>query len=475
MTPHLIDIDWPDFGVPDLPPAVTLAEMRGRMAAIRAAMGARGLDRLVIYGDREHAANMTWASGFDPRFEEALLIIGREGEGEWPDGGSAGGSAVLAAGNECLSYTAISPLVVAGDIRTVLCPSLSLISQPRTGGMRLSDMLAGQISAGMRVGTVGWKYYGADEVADPAGAVELPAVLVDMLRALAGPGQVVNATDLFMHPGYGLRAVVSVDEIARMEFSNHMAAKAVQRMAFALREGMVDFAAVAAGQVGGLPLNCHLTFATGARDAMGLTGPSGQTIGLGRQISFNVAHWGSNICRAGWVARSEADLPQTAQGYLAGFAGPYVAGLSQWFSMMRPGVAGGAVWAQVQADLPFAIFGIFLNPGHLIGDDEWMSSPIYEGSDLPLRSGMAMQCDVIPAHPAWGSTRMEDGYIIADAALISALAAAHPGVLARMRARQGFMRDVIGLDVPDGLLPLADTCGIVAPFLLAPRRVIALR
>jgi hypothetical protein len=37
------------------------------------------------------------------------------------------------------------------------------------------------------------------------------------------------------------------------------------------------------------------------------------------------------------------------------------------------------------------------------------------------------------------------------------------------------MRDTIGIDVPDCLLPLADTCGIVAPFLLDPSQVIALR
>jgi hypothetical protein len=37
------------------------------------------------------------------------------------------------------------------------------------------------------------------------------------------------------------------------------------------------------------------------------------------------------------------------------------------------------------------------------------------------------------------------------------------------------MRDVIGLDVPDTLLPLADTCGIVAPYLFDPGQVITLR
>ena len=45
---------------------------------------------------------------------------------------------------------------------------------------------------------------------------------------------------------------------------------------------------------------------------------------------------------------------------------------------------------------------------------------------------------------------------------------------ARCDARAAFMRDVIGMKVPDCLLPLADTCGIVAPYLLDPELVVAL-
>jgi hypothetical protein len=87
---------------------------------------------------------------------------------------------------------------------------------------------------------------------------------------------------------------------------------------------------------------------------------------------------------------------------------------------------------------------------------------------------MAMQCDVIPWSDAFASTRMEDGYVIADADLSAALAAAHPAVADRVGRRRAFMRDAIGLDVPETLLPLADTCGVLAPFLLAPRRLLAL-
>lgn len=451
-------IDWPDHGTPDLPPAFTLREAETRLKAVRSAMVAAGYAALVIYGDREHAANLHWLTGFDPRFEEAVLVVTE-------------GDALLIAGNECLAYTHVSPLVAAGRVRTGLCASLSLPSQPR-GTRRLWEWLEETVPVGARVGAIGWKWYGPDELqpgSDPALALDIPAFLADPLRQRAG--RVENATELFMHPGHGLRARVDVDDIARLEFSNHMAAIALKRMVFAFQEGMTDFAAVEVARMGGLPLGCHVTFAMG--ETPGLSGPVGDRIRRGVPASFNIAHWGSNICRAGWMARGEADLPASASGYLEEFVFPYTRAMSDWCALMQPGVAGGAVWAMIHDRLP-AEFGIALNPGHLIGLDEWMSSPIMLDSGIPLASGMAMQMDVIPAHPRWGSTRMEDGYVIADDGLREALTRQHPNAARRCAMRAEFMRRVIGMEVPDSLLPLADTCGLIAPWLLDPAQVVVL-
>lgn len=452
-------LDWPDNGTPDLPPGFSLTEAETRLAAVRGAMAQAGYAALVIYGDREHAANLHWLTGFDPRFEEAVLVVTE-------------GDALLVAGNECLAYTAVSPLVAAGRVRTGHCASLSLPSQPRGSGRRLWEWLEDTVPTGAKVGAAGWKWYGADELppgADAALALDIPAFLADPLRQRAG--RVENATGLFMHPGFGLRARVTVDDIVRLEFSNHMAASALKRMVFALQEGMTDFAAVEAARIGGLPLGCHLTFAMGGTP--GLSGPVGDRIARGKPASFNIAHWGSNICRAGWMARGEADLPASAAGYLDEFVFPYARAMSNWCGMMRPGVTGGAVWAMIDDRLPER-FGITLNPGHLIGLDEWMSSPIMPGSEIALASGMAMQMDVIPAHPGWGSTRMEDGYVIADEALRGDLARRHPNAARRCAARAEFMRRVIGMELPASLLPLADTCGIIAPWLLDPAQVVVL-
>ena len=109
--PGTIRIDWPEHGTPDVPPGLTLPELTTRLAALRAAAAARGYRAIVVYGDREHAANIHWLTGFDPRFEEAVLIITAD-------------DALLLAGNECLPYTGAG----GGDPDGALCVAVVAIA-----------------------------------------------------------------------------------------------------------------------------------------------------------------------------------------------------------------------------------------------------------------------------------------------------------------------------------------------------------
>ena len=71
---RLAAIDLPDFGMPD--DHARAARRRSTPTASSAsasAMRGRGFDRLVVYADREHSANLSYLTGFDPRFEEAIL------------------------------------------------------------------------------------------------------------------------------------------------------------------------------------------------------------------------------------------------------------------------------------------------------------------------------------------------------------------------------------------------------------------
>jgi hypothetical protein len=213
---------------------------------------------------------------------------------------------------------------------------------------------------------------------------------------------------------------------------------------------------------------------TGDTHHLGLASPRGATIRRGDRFATNLSYWGSNSCRAGWVASSAGDLPSDAQDYVGDFAAPYFEAIGEWYSLLRIGTPGDVLARLIDERLPFERFGITLNAGHLIHLDEWLSSPIYPGSDLPLRPGMAIQVDIIPSSPVYFSTRMEDGVVLAGDSLRAELQAGYPDCYARCQQRRGFMSDVLGFDLPEEVLPLANIPAIVPPFFLEPNVVFAL-
>ncbi len=458
----LSDIEWPDFGIGERPANISLMEFQGRLDAIRSEMAKRDYSHLLIFGDREHFANVAWACNIDPRFEEAMLIVRLD---EKP---------LILVGNECEGYLPHSPLYQNGDMRAELYQPFSLLDQGRDNSRTLATIFADEgMDKNSNVGAVGWKYFTEQEDLSASHALDIPSFIADAARNICGYSQVTNATDMFMHPGHGFRSVVSVDEIAIFEHSNIKTSEAVKRILFGMRDGMTDHEIAKFVEWDGEPLGCHPTFASG--ELPGLCGPQGRTLTKGDVFSFNVCYWGSNICRAGWVAKNETDLPPEAQDYIDAFAGPYFEAMADWFSKMRIGATGDSLHKAIYDVLPFHQFGIFLNAGHLIHLDEWVSSPIYEGSSLPIRSGMMFQVDVIPSSAVYGSTRMEDGIVIADKELRSALKSKHPECYDRCQKRRDFMIDVLGFELPDEILPLSNIPAIVPPWFLSPTQVFTLK
>lgn len=53
--------------------------LRERLKRVLLGMRQQGLDALIIYSDKEHGGNFDYLSGFIPRFEEALLIVAKNG------------------------------------------------------------------------------------------------------------------------------------------------------------------------------------------------------------------------------------------------------------------------------------------------------------------------------------------------------------------------------------------------------------
>ena len=246
-------------------------------------------------------------------------------------------------------------------------------------------------------------------------------------------------------------------------------------MVMGLREGMTDFDACRLLGYNGLPLCCHPTFVTAATRDRGLSGPIGAVLRRGDPFAGNFGYWGSNTCRAGWLVREESELPQDARDFVPAFAGPYFEAMGDWFRLLRTGTTGDALYHAIQDKLPFDRFGIVLNPGHLIHWDEWLSAPVYAGSTIVLKSGMAIEADVIPSSKTYFSTRLEDSYALADAGLRLELERRYPACLKRCQARRRFMMETLGFELSEEVLPLSNMCGIAPPFYLRPERILTLR
>jgi hypothetical protein len=460
---RLTEIQWPDFGSGPIPAAPSLAEISGRIDSAREAMEKQGLTHLVVYADRECFANLTYLINFDPRFEEALLVMDRTNP------------PLLLVGNECEARLPVSPLYAAGKLRSERYQPLSLLDQPRERSRQLKDIFSEEgINNRSRVGCVGHKYFSDQEHPDGEHTLDIPSYIADTLRSLAGTQNVVNATAIFMHPAHGLRATCSPAEIAFFEFANVLASEGMKRVLLGVEDGIRDFDLAKKYEYNGFPLNCYICMVTGENRHLGLSGPTGTIIRRGTPLVTNLAYWGSNICRGGWVVKEDGELPGTAQGYAEGFAGPYFAAVAGWISKLKVGTPGGELYDHIHDRLPDQDFGIYLNPGHLIHYDEWVSSPVYKDSKLEIRSGMYMQTDIIPSSEKYFTANMEDGLIIADRTLRDELRNRYPECFARCQKRRDFMINTLGIGVPEEVLPLSNIPSLLPPFFLNPNLVFTL-
>jgi Xaa-Pro aminopeptidase len=457
MAPNvrLAEVTLPDFGRPASTPEVPAPIYRARLERLRQRMEERAYDRLVVYADREHSANLAYLTGFDPRFEEAILVVGDDTE-----------PAILV-GNECYGMAGATPL----PMRRELYQDLSLPGQPRDRSRPLSDILAGEgVTDGTRVGVVGWKPYADRSMLD------VPSVLADELRALTGSrGTVENAVDLFIDPSDGLRVTNEVDQLAVMEAAACRTSDGVRSVLAGMRPGMRERDAVALLGWDGSPLSCHLMLTAGPRAALGLLSPGDRPIERGDPFTVAFGIWGALNCRAGFVVEDAAELPDGIGDYVERLVGPYFTAVAEWYRELHIGQTGGAMHEIIDRHLGDPFFGIFLNPGHQIGLDEWVNSPIRPGSDIELRSGMAFQVDIIPATGTpYFTTNIEDGIALADGSLRDAFARDYPDAWRRVQARRQFMADIIGIELHPDVLPFSNIPAVLPPFLLRPDRVMTM-
>ena len=459
---ELAELHLPTFTAATVEPKLPAATYRQRLQSLIERATSAAYDNFVVYGDREHFGNITFVTGFDPRFEEALLVIDVHQPSKKPK---------LLVGMEGFGFVHVSPIV--SDFEVVLYQPFGLLGQDRTQSDALADILAAAgIKKGNRVGVAGWKHYSVVETPTPKTWLEIPAYIVDTLRELAGEHALIeNANGILMDSTDGLRAYNDVDQLAIFEYAGTHTSQALRNVLFGLRPGMTEYEVVGLMGLQGMAQSCHLMLASGPRASLGMDSPSARVIERGDQFTNAFGVWGCLNARAGFVVEEAAELPEEIQDYVEKLVAPYFKAIVEWYEHIGIGVTGGELYDIIHNRIGDPFFGVKLNPGHLIHLDEWMNSPIYKGSSEKLHSAMAIQVDVIPGTETnYFTTNIEDGIALADEALRAEFASKYPEAWERIQARRTFMIDVLGIQIKPEVLPFSNIPAYLPPFLLAPHK-----
>lgn len=92
-----------------------------------------------------------------------------------------------------------------------------------------------------------------------------------------------------------------------------------------------------------------------------------------------------------------------------------------------------------------------------------------------LASGMIFQIDIIPAVPGYAGVSAESTVALADAGLREQIAHEYPQLWARINARRTYLKDELGIQVGEDVLPLCSTVGYLRPYLLDHSCALAVR
>ena len=225
-----------------------------------------------------------------------------------------------------------------------------------------------------------------------------------------------------------------------------------------------------------MPLSCHVMLTAGPRATLGLLSPSDRADRARRPVHDRVRDLG-RADLPGRLRRRGCGRPPGRHRRLrrAPRRARTSRAVAEWYEALHVGQTGGTLQAIIDRHLGDPFFGIFLNPGHQLHLDEWVNSPVWPGSTVELRSGMAMQVDIIPATGTpYFTTNIEDGIALADATLRAEFAARYPAAWQRIEARRRFMVEALGIDLHPDVLPFSNIPAYLPPFLLRPDRVMTM-
>ncbi|MEK6190501.1 MAG: M24 family metallopeptidase [Carnobacterium alterfunditum] len=435
------------------PKSVTLTDetMNSRKKRFLAQMHHHSIDTAIVYADREHGANFEYFTGFIPRFEEACLVIHANGESH------------LLLGNENVKMATHSRI----KANPVHVPFFSLPNQPMAGEKTLDHYFKeSHIAPDAKIGIIGWKLFTSKQY-NNSDLFDLPFYIIDsLMNYVTNRNQLQNFTFSLLSPKAGLRTTYNANEIAHYEYGASLAGiamfRAIQEISVGKSEKEIGSLLAQHGQ----PNSVTTISATGQRFTNAILYPRDKTISLTDNYALTVGYKGGLSSRAGFVISSEAQLPENQKDYLEKVGKPYFKAYATWLETITIGISGDEFYTKIQEVFPSEIYGWSLNPGHYTADEEWLSSPFYKGSEAIIQSGQLLQIDMIPSVPGFTGASCEEPIALADKTLRTELSQQYPEVWERIQARRTYIKEVIGIQFSDDILPLSDTVAFYTPFFL---------
>ena len=443
---------------------LTVEDYLARLSVFRAAMKKRGVDVAVVYGDREHFANIEYLCAYDCRFEESLFIV------------PVDATPTLLVGNEGMAYSYIVPY----PINREYYGNFSLQGQPLGKDENLAGILSrAGVSPGVSVGVCGYKYFKAGTMPENTDRIfDLPMYIMNEIFRAAGEKNVVNTTSLLTGLEDGIRLrVYSAREIAKAEAAACRSAAVVQRMLKALKPGVSEYALSEQAGAGFAPWVMFPMVNFGDKHvSLGLGSPSDdKKLAEGDPCGICYGIRGCLTARVGLAVKDEGAMKRALGDYLYSFYGKFFEAMCNWYKTLRIGVTGNELHWAVHNIIGGPEFGVTLNAGHYTGADEWVNALSYDGSSFTVPDGAYMQADIIASvnNPVRVAI-CEDGLIVAGEGLREAVRKEYPQTWERITARREKLRTVIGMDICDDILPLSNMNAVMFPFMLNLEQIFGL-
>lgn len=449
-------IEQPKLDCTNKPVLLSDETMEERYNKVMNRMKIEGIDSLVIYADLEHGGNFEYLTGFLPRFEEALLVLNQCGDH------------YMLMGNENLNKVAAARICATA----IHVPHFSLPNQPMDVNEPLIELIKkAKIQSNSCVGIVGWKNF-TSKIEDNQQIFDVPSYIVEAIKKIVDGGSVFNATFIFIGDK-GVRCVNNVNEIEHYEFGAALASDSILRAMNMIELGVSEM------EMGEIlnsfgQRNSVVTIASaGPRFIKANIYPTNKRIELNDSISLTVGYKGGLSSRAGYAVHSSDELGNKSD-YLDVLVKPYYNAIACWLESVCCGLIGDKVYQLIESVLPKSKFNWSLCPGHLVADEEWMSSPIYSGSEEVLESGMLFQIDIIPSQKGYAGTSCESTVLIADKSLREKIKQESPELWDRIKERREYIKNVLGININEDILPMCSTVGYLRPLLLDKNKAMCL-